>query len=75
MASSNKASWQAAAFGCGGIAIAGVLLFGYLFCFVSIGKGQVGVLSWFGDVEDRTLSPGPHLVHPLKTVYRMNTQT
>jgi|SRR5579883_473876 len=51
------------------------LIFLYVFCFVSIGKGEVGVLSWFGDVQDATLEPGPHLVHPLKTVYRMNVQT
>lgn len=57
--------------------VAGLLLLasGFLFCFVTVGKGEVGVLSWFGSVEEETLSPGPWLVHPFKKVYRMNTQT
>ncbi len=52
-----------------------LLVLGWMFCWVTIPKGHVGVLSWFGDVQDQTLPPGPHLVHPLKTSYRMNTQT
>lgn len=52
-----------------------VLIVGWMFCWVTVGKGHVGVLSWFGEVEDATLSPGPHLVHPFKRVYRMNVQT
>ena len=47
----------------------------FAFCFVTVGKGEVGVLSWFGEVEEQTLGPGPWLVHPFKKVYRMNTQT
>jgi len=73
--SSDKATPAQLAIGCGVIAVITLVVGGYLFCFVSIGKGHVGVLSWFGNVQDQTLEPGPHLVHPFKTVYRMNTQT
>lgn len=59
----------------GTIAMIVMLACGYAFCFVTVGKGEVGVMSWFGDVQDGTLDSGPHLVHPLKKVYRMNTQT
>jgi prohibitin 1 len=51
------------------------LIFVWSCCFVKIDKGNVGVLSWFGEVEAKVLTPGPYLVHPLKTVYRMSTQT
>lgn len=70
----GSSAWQVVV-GCGFVSAIAAVIFGYLFCFVSIGKGEVGVLSWFGDVENGTLSPGPHIVHPLKRVYRMNTQT
>lgn len=58
-----------------GIAVVVMLIGVYALCFVTVGKGEVGVLSWFGAVDDQTLDPGPYLVHPLKKVYRMNTQT
>jgi regulator of protease activity HflC (stomatin/prohibitin superfamily) len=58
-----------------GVVTVFVLIVGWAVSFVSIGKGEVGVVSWFGEVGDTTLEPGPHLVNPLKTVYRMNTQT
>lgn len=56
----------------GGIVIAIIV---YAACFVTVGKGEVGVKSWFGDLENETLPPGPHFVHPFKRVYRMTTQT
>lgn len=63
-----------------GVVIAGgglfvVLVLVYLFCFVTVPPGHVGVMSWFGDVKDETLTPGPHLVSPLKRVTRVNCQT
>ncbi len=58
-----------------GVALFLLLVLGYLFCFVSVPAGHVGVKSWFGDIEDGVLPPGPHLVHPLKGVRRVNTQT
>lgn len=42
---------------------------------VVVDNGHVGVTSWFGDVDDRTLPPGIYLVHPLRNVYELNTQT
>lgn len=57
------------------ILVIGTPVFVYTFMFKTINKGEVGVLSWFGEVGDKTLEPGPHFVHPLKSVYRMNTQT
>lgn len=62
-----------------GVGIVGIglvaIIFGWVTMWVTVGKGEVGVLSWFGDVQDKTIPPGPHLVHPFKTVYRMNVQT
>lgn len=52
-----------------------VLFLGYLFCFVTVSAGHVGVKSWFGDVDEQVLEPGPHIVHPLKKVRHLNTQT
>jgi regulator of protease activity HflC (stomatin/prohibitin superfamily) len=60
----------------GGVAVAGVgtvILF-FMCCFVTVGKGEVGVTTWFGQAEDQTLEPGPHVVHPFKRVIHMNTQ-
>jgi regulator of protease activity HflC (stomatin/prohibitin superfamily) len=42
---------------------------------VSVDNGHVGVTSLFGEVDDRTLPPGLHFVHPFKHVRRMNVQT
>ncbi len=52
-----------------------IVLCGYLFCWVTVPPGHVGVMSWFGEVTDATLSPGPHVVSPLKKVTRVNCQT
>lgn len=62
-------------FALGGVVTVMLIVVVWLFCFVSIGKGEVGVVSWFGDVADKSLPPGPHFINPLKAVYRMNTQT
>ena len=59
----------------GGVLSVVLAIVTYLFCFVSIEKGHVGVTSWFGQVEDQVLEPGPHLVHPLKRVVRSSVQT
>jgi prohibitin 1 len=45
------------------------------FCCASVGKGDVGVVSTFGNVSDEPLQPGMHFVMPWKAVYRMTTQT
>lgn len=60
-----------------GLAVVSLLIFIFCwaFCWVTIDKGHVGVVAWFGDVQDKTLDPGPHLINPFKSVYRMNTQT
>jgi regulator of protease activity HflC (stomatin/prohibitin superfamily) len=50
-------------------------LFAWAFCWVTVPKGETGVMSWFGQVQNSQLDPGPHLVSPFKTVYRMKTQT
>lgn len=50
------------------------LLLGYLFCFKTIGQGEVGTLSWFGQLEDKTLESGPHIVNPFKSVARVSVQ-
>lgn len=50
-------------------------IFVYGWCFNTIPKGHVGVLSWFGNVQEGTLEPGPHLIHPFKTLYKVNIQT
>lgn len=65
------------AFGCGILATLATIVFAFLwmFCWVTIDKGHIGVLSWFGDVQDSTLEPGAHIVSPFKRVYRMNVQT
>lgn len=47
----------------------------YLFSWVTIPKGHVGVVSWFGQIEEKTLDPGWKLVNPLKTVYRVDIRT
>ncbi len=52
-----------------------ILVFGLLFSFARVPVGQVGVLSTFGDVSDKTLDPGLHVVMPWKGVIRMSTQT
>lgn len=51
------------------------ILFGYLFCFVTVPAGHCGVKSWFGEVDNQILEPGPHIVHPLKKVQKVNVQT
>lgn len=51
-----------------------LLLLGYLFCFKTIGQGEVGVISWFGKLEDQTLESGPHIVNPFKSVARVSIQ-
>lgn len=62
----------------GGLALAvivGFFVVGYASSFVTIDKGHVGVLTWFGKVDDGlALEPGPHLVHPFKRVIRVNVQ-
>lgn len=59
-----------------GLAAVLILLFlTYLFCFVTVAPGHVGVKSWFGEVDDSVLTPGPHLVNPFKKVRQLNTQT
>lgn len=64
--------------GCG-IAIAAAVVVGILilpFMWVSVPKGNVGVVSSFGSVSDQTLpAGGPYLVAPWKAVYRMDCQT
>ncbi len=64
-------------FGCLAVFAGAILvaIFIWATCWVTVDKGHVGAMSWFGDVEDKTLEPGPHLVHPFKKVYRMNVQT
>jgi len=52
-----------------------LLVFGVLFSFARVPVGHVGVLSTFGDVSDKTLDPGLHIVMPRKGVTRMSTQT
>lgn len=42
---------------------------------VSVPNGHVGVTALYGDVDERTLPPGLHLINPLKRVHEMNTQT
>ncbi len=64
----------------GGIlAVLGVVLcalFVWLFCFVTVSKGEVGIVSWFSEIDDtQTLKPGPHFVHPMKKVTHFNVQT
>jgi regulator of protease activity HflC (stomatin/prohibitin superfamily) len=47
----------------------------YLFCFVTIAPGHVGVKSWFGQLDPDALPAGPHIVNPLKLVKKVNVQT
>lgn len=64
--------------GCGTVIVMAAVVMAalaWMFCFVTIPKGEVGVLSWFGDVQNSTLEAGPHFIHPLKRVYRVNIQT
>jgi prohibitin 1 len=71
----NKGFW--ASLGAGILVVLSVstLIFCYLFCFVTVKVGHVGVVDWFGDVSDKTLEAGPHFVHPFKSVNRVSIQT
>lgn len=41
----------------------------------TIPAGHIGVVDYFGQVQDEELSPGFHLINPLKHVEKTNTQT
>lgn len=72
----DNRNWNWGAVGIGAGVVGFVLLtFGYLFMWVTVPKGHVGVLSTFGSVSDKTMDPGAHLVLPWKKVYRMGCQT
>ncbi len=58
----------------------GTLIFGslfalYIFCWVTVPAGHVGVVSSFGQVHDGTLTPGGTLVAPWNRVERISCQT
>jgi regulator of protease activity HflC (stomatin/prohibitin superfamily) len=57
------------------IAVPVVSIFGLLFSFARVPVGNIGVLSTFGDVSDKVLTPGLHIVMPWNGVTRMSTQT
>lgn len=50
-------------------------LIGFVFAFVSVPAGSVGVVSQFGNVQDETLSPGLHFLIPFQnTVHVIDTR-
>lgn len=57
------------------IALGIIVFFAFLNPFVAIPAGNVGVLDFFGNVSNRVLPPGVHLVMPLTRVIRMSIQT
>jgi regulator of protease activity HflC (stomatin/prohibitin superfamily) len=47
---------------------------GFIFCWVTVPKGHVGVESNFGNVNQTPLQPGWHIVYPWSSIYRMSCQ-
>src|SRR3989338_2851179 len=44
-------------------------------CITIIPAGHVGLKDFFGNVSDRTLSAGMHLVNPLLRIHKMTIRT
>lgn len=59
------------------IIVAVALFFLFILFFASwrnVDAGHVGVLKWFGDVQEGTLDPGPHLILPFYSVVEVSYQ-
>jgi regulator of protease activity HflC (stomatin/prohibitin superfamily) len=55
------------------LTVAGLL--GFFSTLTTVSAGHVGIVSYFGEVQDATLSPGIHMVNPFVSVTEMSTQT
>ena len=76
---SKRASVQSSGFGLpsrlfAGVAVAFAVV-ALLQCFTVIPAGNVGVVDFFGTVQDRPLSPGINMINPLARVVKFSTQT
>ncbi len=58
--------------------IYGVITFIAVFMFMQsasvIGAGQIGVITLFGDTQQKTIEPGFHMINPLSSVHKINVR-
>lgn len=52
-----------------------VVVFFILSCMTTVGAGEVGVKTLFGQVDNETLNSGLHFVNPLVNIHKMDIRT